>query len=283
MMSEGELESGRVMKIINHPIRMRIIELLATRGPLSWKELSGDLGIKTGSLYHHLDTLERIVTRNAEKKYVLTKLGQEIYTSVSENPSLAPQNIDKVIRRRSASGVVQSVFVPRSLVYVWSSTRSKAVFSGVVVSSLVLACLIAADSELVLYSFSPSSGLFVSAITYLGSVAIVGALAYLSIRFAFKQKSDLAILIPSVALSFLPLAIFGLLLHYLYGAGALGTLGDRSVLTIAFAFFQAWGAGILGAGMSVSSGLRIEKTLVVSLILLYATMEVVFVQGGVLV
>ncbi len=283
MMSEGELESGRVMKIINHPVRMRIIELLATRGPLSWKELSGDLGIKTGSLYHHLDTLERIVTRNAEKKYLLTKFGQEIYASVSENPSLGSQNIDKVIRRRSLSGVTQSVFVPRSLVYLWTSTSSKAILSGVVVSSLVIACLIAAGSEMVLYSFSPSSGLLVSATTYLGSIGIVAALAFFSLRFVYKQKSDLAILIPSVALSFLPLAVFGLLLHSLYGAGTLGTLGDRSVLTVAFAFFQAWGAGIVGAGMSVASGVRIEKTLVVSLVLLYATMVIVFVQGGVLV
>ena len=81
----------------------------------------------------------------------------------------------------------------------------------------------------------------------------------------------------------MPLAVFGLLLHSLYGAGTLGTLGDRSVLTVAFAFFQAWGAGIVGAGMSVASGVRIEKTLVVSLVLLYATMVIVFVQGGVLV
>jgi hypothetical protein len=282
-MSDGKLESGRVMKLINHPVRMRIIELLATKGPLSWKELSGDLGIKTGALYHHIDTLEKIVTRDAEKKYVLTRLGQEIYATVSENPSLASQNIDKVIRRRSVSGVIQSVFVPRSLVYVWTSNRSKAILSGVVVSSLVLASLIAADSELVLYSFSPSSGLLVSAATYLGSVAVVATLAFTSIRFVFKQRSDAAVLIPSVALSFLPIAVFGLLLNYLYGAGTLGTLGDRSVLTLAFAFFQAWGAGIVGAGMSVASGLRIEKTLVVSLVLLYATMVIVFVQGGVLV
>jgi DNA-binding transcriptional ArsR family regulator len=282
-MSEGELEPARVMKVINHPVRMRIIELLATKGPLSWKELSGDLGIRTGSLYHHLDALERIVTRNAEKKYVLTKFGQEIYASVAENPSLASQNIEKFMRRRSLGGVLQSIFVPRSLVYLWTSTRPKAVVSGVVVSSLVVACLIAADSELVLYSFTPSSGPLVSAVSNLGSLAVVAALASLSIRFVFKQKSDEAILIPSVALSFLPLAVFGLLLHYLYGAGTLGTVGDRTVLTIAFAFFQAWGAGIVGAGMSVASGLRIEKTLVVSLVLLYATMVIVFVQGGVLV
>jgi DNA-binding HxlR family transcriptional regulator len=281
-MSEGELESGRVMKVINHPVRMRIIELLATKGPLSWKELSGDLGIRTGALYHHLDTLERIVTRNPEKKYVLTRFGQEIYANVSANPSLGSQNIERAMKRRSVSGVLQSVFVPRSLIFAWASTRTKAVLSSFVVSALVLASLIAADSEMVLYSFSSSGGFLVSVFSYLGSIAIVVALTALSIRSIFKQKSDIATLASSVALSFLPLAVFGLIVHNLYDSGALGTLGDRTILTIAFAFFQAWGAGIVGAGMSVASGLRIEKTLVLSLVLLYATMVIVLAQGGVL-
>jgi len=47
-----------------------------------------------------------------------------------------------------------------------------------------------------------------------------------------------------------------------------------------FAFFQAWGAGVVGAGMSVASGLRVEKTLVVSLVVFYATMVIVLLQGG---
>jgi DNA-binding MarR family transcriptional regulator len=282
LMSEGELEPGRVMKIVNHPVRMRIIELLATKGPLSWKELSGDLGIRTGSLYHHIDALERIVTRDSEKKYVLTKFGREIYANISENPALASQNIEKVIKRRSPSSIIQGIFVPRSLIYVWTSTRSKAAISAVIVSALLAAALVASSEQLVLYSFSPADGVVFSAATYLGSVALVVVLAAVSLRAFFRQKSDLTILFPSVILSFLPVVLFGLLLSFLTGPESLSSLGDRSLLTVAVAFFQAWGAGILGAGMSVASGLRIEKTLMVSLVLLYATTVVVFVQGGVL-
>jgi hypothetical protein len=51
-------------------------------------------------------------------------------------------------------------------------------------------------------------------------------------------------------------------------------------VTVIFAFFQAWGAGVEGAGMSVTSGLRVEKTLVVSLVVLYATMLLILLQGG---
>jgi hypothetical protein len=91
----------------------------------------------------------------------------------------------------------------------------------------------------------------------------------------------------STALSFIPLCIFGDVLHFLLadagGASAgfpLSIFSDSAVVTVMFAFFQAWGAGVVGAGMSVASGLRVEKTLVVSLVVLYATMLIVVLQGG---
>jgi len=88
-------------------------------------------------------------------------------------------------------------------------------------------------------------------------------------------------------LSFIPLCLFGAGLHFLYAyappasAGLpLSMFASSTVVTVMFAFFQAWAAGVVGAGMSVASGLRVEKTLVVSLVVLYATMLIILVQGG---
>jgi predicted transcriptional regulator len=74
-LSDEGLDPAKVIRIINHPVRMRIIELLAVK-PMSWKELSTEVGVKTGSLYHHLDTLEKIVARDSERRYTLTRLGR---------------------------------------------------------------------------------------------------------------------------------------------------------------------------------------------------------------
>jgi hypothetical protein len=83
-------------------------------------------------------------------------------------------------------------------------------------------------------------------------------------------------------LSFIPLCLFGAALHFLNGSGALAStalplsfFGSSAAVTVMFAFFQAW-----GAGMSVASGLRVEKTLMVSLVVLYATVMIILVQGG---
>ncbi len=106
--------------------------------------------------------------------------------------------------------------------------------------------------------------------------------AYVALAVAFKERADVPTLLASTALSFLPLCLFGAALHLLSeGPGFSSSIfADSAAVTVMFAFFQAWGAGVVGAGMSVASGLRVEKTLVVSLVVLYATMLIILLQGG---
>src|SRR5205814_2104710 len=268
---------------------MRIIELLAAR-PLSWKELSTQLGVRTGSLYHHLDTLERIVARDQERRYALTRLGQEIYAELHDEkktPAQSLQGIEKVIRKGTVGGLVREIFVPRGLIVPLTSTRSRGVATLAVISALTLGLLLVSGNELVLFSFSPTSNMLLSVSTFSASLAALAATAYAALAVVFKERGDVVTLLTSTVLSFLPLCLFGAALHVLYANAAsapsgfpLSIFADTTVVTVLLAFFQAWGAGVMGAGMSVASGLRVEKTLVVSLFILYATLLLILLQGG---
>jgi hypothetical protein len=120
-----------------------------------------------------------------------------------------------------------------------------------------------------------------SVATYVGSLAALAAAAYAALAVAFKVRADPVTLLASTALSFIPLCLFGAALHLLSAEpGFSSVFADSAAVTVMFAFFQAWGAGVVGAGMSVASGLRVEKTLVVSLVVLYATMLIILLQGG---
>lgn len=285
-------DPARVMRIVNHPVRMRIIELLSLK-PMSWKELSSELGVRTGALYHHLDTLEGIITRDPERRYALTPLGREIYAQLNDEkktPAQSLQGIERAMKRRTLAGSVTEVFVPRGLIVPLTSSRPRGLASLALISSMVVGLLVLSGEELVLFSFSPSASALMSLWTFLGSLAVLAGVAYFALQTAFKERGDVVTLLTSAALSFLPLCVFGALLSLAFGGASLGSaafplslLSDSAVVTVVFAFFQAWGAGILGAGMSVASGLRVEKTLVVSLVVLYATMLVFLVQGGRLV
>lgn len=275
------------MRIVNHPVRMRIIELLAAK-PLSWKELSSELGVRTGSLYHHLDTLERIVTRDSERRYTLTRLGMEIYAELNDDgktPAQSMQGIEKAMKKRTLGGAAREVFIPRSLIEPLTSNRPRAAATLIVISGIVLGLLLLSGNELILFSFMPTSSSLFSVATYAGSLLALAATTYLALALAFKERGDPIILLAATAMSFVPLCVFGAGLHLLYVQGSLplSIFTDATVVTVVFAFFQAWGAGIIGAGMSVASGLRVEKTLVVSLVVLYATMLIVLLQGGRLV
>jgi hypothetical protein len=272
------------MRIVNHPVRMRIIELLAVK-PRSWKDLSNEVGVRTGSLYHHLDTLERIVTRDSERRYTLTRLGQEIYAELNDEkktPAQSIQGIEKAMRKRTLAGLVREVFVPRSLIVPLTSTRSRGIAALAAVSAVAIGLLLVSGNELVLFSFSPSGSMLLSVGTFAASLAALTVAAYLAMAVAFKERGDVVTLLTSTALSFIPLCLFGAGLHFLYAAGSypVSIFASSTAVTVMFAFFQAWGAGIVGAGMSVASGLRVEKTLVVSLVVLYATMLIILLQGG---
>jgi DNA-binding transcriptional ArsR family regulator len=281
-LSEEGLDPAKVMRIVNHPVRMRIIELLAER-PRPWKELSTELGVRTGSLYHHLDTLERIVTRDSERRYTLTRLGHEIFDELNDerkSPAQSMQGIEKAMKKRTLAGSLREIFVPRSLIVPLTSTRPRGVAALAAISAVVLGLLLVSGDELVLFSFSPSGSALLSVGTFAGSLAALAAAAYLVIAVAFKERGDALTLLASTALSFVPLCLFGAGLRFLYAAFPLSVLASSTAVTVMFAFFQAWGAGIVAAGMSVASGLRVEKTLVVSLVVLYATMLIVLAQGG---
>jgi DNA-binding transcriptional ArsR family regulator len=288
-LSDERLDSAKVMRIVNHPVRMRIIELLAAK-PMSWKELSTEVGVRTGALYHHLDTLEKIVTRDSQRRYTLTRLGQEIFAQLNDEkktPAQSIQGIEKAMKKKTLAGSVQEVFVPRSLIFPLTSTRSRGIASLVGISALALGLLLLSGDELVLFSFSPASSAPLSVATYAASLAALTAVAYVALAVVFKERGDVVTLLTSTALSFIPLCLFGAALHFIYldaspasASFPLSIFADSAAVTVMFAFFQAWGAGVVGAGMSVASGLRVEKTLVVSLVVLYASMLIIVLQGG---
>jgi len=94
----------------------------------------------------------------------------------------------------------------------------------------------------------------------------------------FHDRPNLLPLAASSSLSFLPVVIFSLALSAISSIVSLSA--NRDILTVALVIFQAWSATILAAGISVSSSVRIEKSIMASLIVLYNTMILVFVLGS---
>lgn len=278
-MGAADSEARRLAKVIYHPIRAKIIELLGERGPLGWKELSTELGVKTGGLYHHLDTLEGLVERDSSKKYSLTKSGRIVYSRTSQSHTIeAVRKAALEIHRESGLRKLgASLFVPRSAIRLVTSTRGAAasVFAAV---ALVLSasCYVAGFSP-TLYYVRPDPGVLPTVGGFAASLLAAVAIGYASTRFLFRSIVDIFPLAAAASISFLP-AVAGSAITTVPGVAPLFAASSLA-FTLFLVFCQAWSVGILAAGMSVASGVRIERTLLVSLGLLYATMVAMLIQG----
>lgn len=278
-MGDSGDETRRLAKIIEHPVRARIIELLGEKGPLGWKELSQELGVKTGALYHHLDTLEGFIERDASKKYTLTKSGMIVYeeTAKSRTVDSVHKAALEIKRQGQSRRLISSIFVPRSLVA--SFTKSRPASAAVLIAAIAVFTLFAAAEGLTpsLYYLRPDPGLANVIIGFAWSLGALLATCYVAARAVFKSAVDVLPLAAATAISFIPAFVFS-------GVSLIPVVStllssSTTVFTLFEVVFQTWSATILGAGLSVASGVRIEKTLLVSLAVVYATMFLMLVRG----
>lgn len=278
-MDSVDADARKLAKVIEHPIRARIIELLGDRGPLGWKELSTEVGVKTGALYYHLDTLEGLVGRDSAKRYFLTKSGRIVYTKTSESHTIeAVQRAAVEIRQEGAPARrLASFFAPRQLISTLTSDRTTASIVFVAVFGAAAFLSGVAGFSAVFYYVRPDPGLLPTIGGFAASLAVILVLCYGSARFAFKATVEVIPLAAASGLSFIPVLVFSAttLLHPVESFFASYSAG----FTLALVFAQGWSSAVLGAGLSVVSGIRIEKTLLVSLVVLYATMAAMLILG----
>jgi hypothetical protein len=278
-MATTQLDITKVMKIVNHPIRKRLIQLLGSKGPLTWKEISGEIGTGTGGLYYHVDALEGIVSRDGEKKYLLTPIGLEIYRYLENASPEEASALAKRIAKRSRGGLIENILAPRPALYYMSSTRPKLFLGLIFFAGIGIGSSVYSGNEIILYSFSPLNNPILATSSFLVSLLIVAVLAYLITFLAFKVTPDPVILASGTAVSFLPVVSLAVGLRILAAGKLLGPLANGTVLTGVLVAVQAWSLVILGASMSVASGLRMEKVLVVGLVVLYASIILLFLVG----
>jgi DNA-binding transcriptional ArsR family regulator len=66
-----EIDIFRIYKLLDHPIRKEIIELLGEQEKLGFKELKEKLQINVGALYYHFDALSDLIAQDDNRKYML--------------------------------------------------------------------------------------------------------------------------------------------------------------------------------------------------------------------
>jgi len=277
-----ELDIFRIYKLLDHPVRKEIIELLGEQERVSFKEFTERLRINVGTLYYHFDVLDGLITQDEDRKYRLTDLGKTAYQfltskreqlmeiEVKEKARIVrPHN--KILKR------VKLIFWPSGFFFNLYQSPKRHLADVVLIIAFGSLIMNEAKLEPTLFFFDFRASLhpgIIVARLLLGLLAVLVVSEAVSRIFFRRGGGNLSLLI-GATFSLLPLFVFPSLL-------TLEKWHVLSSLTMPWSgllqfFLQAWSLCALSCAISLSKGLRIEKAVVISLLLMYLNIGYIFI------
>jgi hypothetical protein len=146
MSDEKELEEA--IWLLRHRVRRRIIMTIGDAGRISATTLRDKLGISTGSLYYNLKQLDRLVTQDSKRNYVLTEEGNIIYRLLKEQGDL---NLETIKTTQSKLEMMLSnIFFPIWLVAPLLDRARLSLLAGVLSITFLSALLLNSKAELII-------------------------------------------------------------------------------------------------------------------------------------
>lgn len=276
-----ELDIFRIYKLLDHPVRKEIIELLGEQEKMGFKELKEKLRVNVGALYYHFDALSNLITQDENRKYMLTDLGKMTYQLLTSKKA---QLMEVEVRERARTvgpynrifRGVKSFFLPSGLFINLYQSPKRHLADVVLILAFGSWLMIETKLEPIIFFFnfgsSPPSEMIVARLL-IGLLVIVAFSEAISRIFFGRSGGNLCLLI-GASFSLLPLFVFPILL--LLENWNIIAFRDLFWAGIIQFFLQAWSLFILTSAISLSKGLRAEKAAVISLILIYINLGCLF-------
>lgn len=283
LISMPSLNSGttRVYSVLADPVRRQIVQLLKTKHKAGFIELHDALRIKMGALYHHLEELEGLVKQGPDKKYVLTEEGKsaletldvgEEETAISALPS--PGRKDGLVP-------LKEILFGRALFDYLNRDSIRTVPLAILI--VLFGGWLSAQTNLeplLLFYLNPTAGVsqaWFVVLFPLGWLATFALCDFLSIT-VFKRKGGDLNLLNGTAIAMLPLLVVP-------GIAFVAQLFSTSITVQAYLLvlpiiLQVWVVCLLSSAISISKGMTVEKSAVVSFAVIYLNVIVLLASLG---
>jgi len=252
--------------LLRDPTRRKIIEILAEQGKVGFKELKQTLGLGVGTVYYHLDMLSEFITQDKSRKYMLNDRGRLLYQSM-KNGSLPP-----TLHVKSALSSKIGKWIFLSPIFTKTVKPERILPISILIFILGGVGCAFADLRpfLFLYDFSFGAYEFEETmIIYLsewvGLFLYADALAYILYR---RVGGELQ-LFTCLGIASLPLAVFPYITM-------LVSYQIARYLQIAL---QIWSLLLTSAAVSFGKGLRIDKSIIISLTAFYLNIIILVLMG----
>jgi hypothetical protein len=271
---------------LSHKIRREIIKIIGDDEFTSFTTLKKRLKVSTGTIYHHLDSLSHLIEQKEDKKYYLTDLGLHAYNSLMENIEIIDE--PDLSKREYGSPLFKFLFLLTPKKFILFEKKDKPY--NIIISMVILALGTILSGLNGFYSFLlffipapedlyqlPMYMHVIFSLIFIVNFIIYFILVELFCRLFYKVKDNTPDFFFTFPIIFYPMVIY-LLVHFLLLSTGLLQLSTIIFIdTLLLIFFQILSLWLLTYTLNISKGLKIERGLIVSLLLHYGSFTIVFI------
>ncbi|TFG29362.1 MAG: hypothetical protein EU532_03230 [Promethearchaeota archaeon] len=269
---------------LSHEIRRKILKIIGDNEFSSFTNLKRILKVSTGTIYHHLDSLSQLIQQKKNKKYYLTDLGIHAYNSLKENIEIM-ESID-FSNREYGSPLIKFLFALTPIKFFSFKDKDKTyniiISMVVLIIGTILCGLNGFFSFLLFFIKTPENIYQLSLIShlFLGVFFILNFLIYFFLvevccRIFYRKKDNTLNFFLSFPVILYPMVIY-LFIHFILLSTELIQISVISFIdTVFLIFFQILSLWLLTYNLKVTKGLKIERGLIIALLLHYGSFTIV--------
>ena len=260
-----EEDISRYHTLLRDPNRRKIIEILGQQEKIGFKELKQTLRLGIGTVYYHLDMLSNFLTQDKQRKYMLNDRGRLLYKALKDK-SLPPMlDIGEALGHRLGRYLFLSPIFTR--------TTQPMILLPVAIVVLVIGAFGSAVANLdpALFFYFPYTAYEFETVIALFFFNWIGLFLFsdLIIFILYKRTGNELQLFTCLGIAAFPLSIFPyflLFVSYEY---------TRYFLLL----FQVWSLLLISSAFCFGKGLRLDKSITISMIILYLNIMLLMFLG----
>ena len=240
--------------------------------------------MSTGTIYHHLDTLSNLIAQQDDKKYYLTELGLHAYNSLIDNK-------DNIITLEFSKKEFNSPIL-KGLMFLTPKTyinyENKRTYNVIIFSILIaiigsIFCglnglfpfFLFFNESLMVFPNTETIFQFLLALFFIGNIILYFLVNEGLSRIIYKKRENTLKFLATFAIIFFPLDIYLVLRFILTSTGSLDFSYIRVLDNVLMILFQVWSLWLLMFSLAVNKKLKIENSLIISLLVHYGGFSIV--------
>ena len=258
-------EQSRYYTLLRDSTRRKIIEILGEQEKIGFKELKQILGLGVGTVYYHLDMLSDYLAQDKQRKYKLNDRGQLLYKSLKEGRIPSALQMSETFGHR----LVKWLFLAPVFAKTVQPLKLLPLALIILIAGALVSALTASQSLLLFYSPFTDYQFETTALLYLFNWISLFFFSDFIMHLFFRRAGGDLQLSVCLGIASFPMSLFPFIYMFL----------SYEIARYFLFVLIIWSVMLLSSAYSFSKGLRLDKSIVMSLFVLYLNTAILLITG----